>query len=246
MSDVVFETRERVGWITLSRPAKANALTVPMQDAIIGYLAAAADDDAIAAVVVTGLGARVFSGGADFTQVLDGSEEEQAERRSRALFDTLRAVMDCPKPVVAAVNGPAIGSGFLIACVADARIATPEASFALPEIVRGQPTFAGIVVASRIMGDAAAADLVLGGRAMDAREAAARHLTAATVPLAELADAAQAHALRLAGFSPLAYRLAKEAVHREMRAGLARSAAESAAVRPLLRAARDTVSRGTR
>ena len=228
--NLLVERRNGVGWITLHQPAKANALTLSMQQKLVDFLTSATGDDNIAAVVITGAGSRAFSGGADFSEPLEGTPAHQAQRRSERLLATCLALIAFPKPLVAAVNGHAAGSGFILALLADARISTPEATFSLPEIQRGNPTFAGAALLSQMLGDVFAMDLVLTGRRMGATEARRLGLLGGIDAFADLQESAQGLADRLGKQPRGAYQANKTWIYRNYPA-LLTSAYEHSALR---------------
>ncbi len=215
-ADLLIERDAGIGWLILNRPRKRNALTVGMQASMDAFLAAAATDDGIRAVVLAARGEKTFSAGGDFSETSETMPEEAYRReRSRQMFRTCVSFMDFPKPLVVALNGLSIGSGCILTLLADARIATEAGGFSLPEILRGRPTFAGAAVVSRMMGDATALDLVQSGRAMMAEEGMRRGIVQAIVPASELKVKTAEHALALAGHGGSAFGLHKQWVHRE-------------------------------
>jgi len=215
-SDLLIERDAGIGWLILNRPRKRNALTVGMQARMDAFLAAAATDDDIKAVVLAARGEKTFSAGGDFSETSDTMPEDlYRKERSRQMFRTCTSFMDFPKPLVVALGGLAIGSGCILTLLADARIATEGGGFSLPEILRGRPTFAGAAVVSRMMGDAMALDLVQSGRAMMAQEGLQRGIVQAIVPPGELNDRAAEHALSLAKHGGSAFGLHKQWVYRE-------------------------------
>ncbi|HEY6098941.1 MAG TPA: enoyl-CoA hydratase/isomerase family protein [Anaeromyxobacter sp.] len=129
------EVADRVATLTLDRADKRNALSIRMRREISGCLATLRDDPEAGAVVLTGSGA-AFSAGFDL-------EEFQKPELFDELFESSaryhRDVWSFPKPIVAAVNGPALGGGFDLACLCDLRIASARASFGHPEIKFGAP-----------------------------------------------------------------------------------------------------------
>jgi enoyl-CoA hydratase/carnithine racemase len=220
------ERRDRCVCMTMNRPDKANALSVGlMEDATRGLLEAASDA-ATGAIVLTGAGARVFSAGADVReQPADGDVAAHRRRRSAALAALIDAILDSPKPVVAALNGIASGGGAMLALLADARVAAEEAALSLPEIDLGLSTFMGAAIAEQIGGLALAVDLVQTGRRMPACEAFARGLVNAVVSRAELESAALAMAAALAAKDPRAFATNKQWLNRRMKAALAEARA---------------------
>jgi enoyl-CoA hydratase/3-hydroxypropionyl-coenzyme A dehydratase len=225
--ELALAVRDRVGWLTLNRPQKANALNLPLLQGLERALADWAADESVRAVVLTGAGARTFSAGADLTRPPDSPEAHAAERRSR-FAAVLFALVDFPKPAIAAVNGAACGAGMMLAVLCDAAIAAESARFSLPEINSGLPTLPGSTILSRRFDEALAADLVLSGRFMSADEALRRGVVAAVVPAGELEDRAQRLALERAKHDARAYAANKRWLNRELRAGLAAAVEASA------------------
>ena len=218
------EVRNRDGCacITLDRADKANALTVEMMEGATRALAQAALDGSVRAVLLTGAGDKVFCAGADVRQQpADGNMLEHRVRRGAALFALLNAVIDCPRPVIAVLNGIASGGGAMLALLSDARVAVDTAEISLPEINLGMPTFPGIAIAAHVAGHALATDLVQTGRRMPAAEAQARGLLTSVVSREEL----QAEALRVAavlvGKEPRAFAANKQWLNRGLKAALA-------------------------
>lgn len=231
--ELLIERIDGVAWLTLNRPHKANALTLAMQAGIVEFLERAGADAGIKAVVLTGSGERAFSAGADFSEPVP--DPEPAEARSRQMFECCLALADFEKPLVAAVNGHACGSGFMYTLLADACVATAAATFSLPEISRGQPTFAGGSLLARLCGDALARDLVQSGRRMPAAEALQAHLVSAVCAPDELRARAAEAAARLAASAPRAFAANKQWINRGYRALLEEAAHTSIAARAAAR-----------
>ncbi len=151
--------------LTLNRPARRNAISIRMRQEISHCLAEWADSGRVGAAVLTGAGP-VFSAGFDLSEFRDPA-------RFDALLDSSsryhRDVWRFPKPVVAAVNGPAVGGGFDLATLCDIRICAPAASFAHPEVKFGAPPL--VTPLRWIVGDGHARDLALTGRSIDSPEA---------------------------------------------------------------------------
>ena len=177
--------------MTLNRAQKANALNLAMNQTLAKVLQAARTDSNVHAVLLSGAGERVFSGGVDVREKSNLPEETHRQMRSTAFFSVLRELVDFPKPVVVAVNGAASGGGFMIAALADAIVATPTANFTLPEIDLGTPPLAGLVILSPIVGQALAYQLVQTGRTMGAEESLRHQLIQSIVAFSELNEKAQ-------------------------------------------------------
>jgi enoyl-CoA hydratase/carnithine racemase len=230
------ELRGRVLWLALDRPRASNAVDGALARAFSAALVLAAADSAVAAVVMTGGGDRVFSAGIDVKNPDQLDHEALSAYRRNAVSACLAAIVDFEKPLVAAVNGPAIGLGCMLALLTDQVIAAEQAAFSLPEIEIGIPTFLGISILSRAAGSAIARDLVLSGRRMVAAEAKQRGLVTAVVAPGELTAAAQAAAETLAAKPATTFALNKRWLARGLREELAAANAQSKAVQPQLAA----------
>ncbi|MGH3463557.1 MAG: enoyl-CoA hydratase/isomerase family protein [Kribbellaceae bacterium] len=199
-----------VGTIRLDRP-KMNALNVQVQEEIRATAVEAADNDDVRAVVVWG-GEKVFAAGADIKEMADMSYADMV-RRSGPLQAALTAVARIPKPVVAAVNGYALGGGCELALCADYRIAAEDAKLGQPEILLGViPGAGGTQRLSRLVGSSKAKDIIFTGRFVDAAEAERIGLVDRVVPASEVYDAAVAWASQFSRGAALALRAAKEAI----------------------------------
>jgi enoyl-CoA hydratase/carnithine racemase len=226
-NNLSIEQRDGLLWITLDRADKANALAVGMTKGAAAALKAAASDDAVRAIVLTGAGHRAFSAGADvIEQPADGDVAAHRIRRSAGLAAFLDAIMDTPKPVVAALNGIASGGGAMLALLCDARVAVDTAALALPEINLGMATYTGATIAMEIGGHVLATDLVQSGRRMPADEALARGLVSCVVAREDLDAAAVRVAMSLAGKDTKAFAANKLRLNRRMKAALGEARAE--------------------
>ena len=189
------DNRDGCLWLEIDRADKANALTAEMMEGAAATLAHAGADPAVRAILLTGAGEKVFSAGADVrAKPADGDMAAHRTRRGAALFALLTGVMDCPRPVIAVLNGIASGGGAMLALVCDARVAVDTAEISLPEINLGMATFPGAAIATHVGGLALATDLVQTGRRMPAGEALSKGLLTGVVPRAELS----AEAMRVA------------------------------------------------
>ena len=199
-----------IGTIRLDRP-KMNALNVQVQEEIRTAAVAAAEDDAVRAVVVYG-GERVFAAGADIKEMADMSYADMA-KRSGPLQSSLSAVAAIPKPTVAAITGYALGGGCELALCADYRIAAEDAKLGQPEILLGIiPGAGGTQRLSRLVGPSKAKDLIYTGRFVDAEESLRIGLVDKVVPAASVYDEAVAWASQFARGAAMALRAAKEAI----------------------------------
>jgi enoyl-CoA hydratase/carnithine racemase len=160
------ERQGEVGLVTLQRPAKRNALSIELRVELAEAFAELGSDDDIGCVVLTGAGS-AFCSGMDTTQ-FGGNREHKRElvETSTLAFD---AVSDCGRPVLAAVNGPALAGGFALALLCDLRIAGPAARFGYPELPKGIPP--SYAAARAVLPATIAQELCLTGRIVEAPEA---------------------------------------------------------------------------
>jgi enoyl-CoA hydratase/carnithine racemase len=184
------ERREDVAIVTLQRPEKRNALSIDLRVELADAFGALGEDDDVGSVVLTGAGP-AFSSGMDVTQF--GGDREHKQRLVDTSISCFRAVGNCPKPVVAAVNGPALAGGFALALLCDLRLAAESASFGFPELPRGIPP--SYAAARAALPRTVATELVLTGRLLDAAGA----LRAGIVNAVHSDDELMARALELAG-----------------------------------------------
>lgn len=210
-SEPVGETGGVIATIRLDRPPM-NAINAQLRQELQAAVVEATEDATIRAVVVYG-GEKVFAAGADIKEMVATSPADMAEWAA-ALSQTLRALERIPKPVVAAINGYALGGGCEIALACDWRVASAEAKLGQPEISIGViPGAGGTQRLTRLVGPARAKDLILTGRMVDANEALAIGLVDQVVPAGEsVYEAAVALVRRYADAPALAVQAAKQAI----------------------------------
>jgi enoyl-CoA hydratase len=209
---LLFEVRDGVALITVNRPDKLNALN----DEVVRELADAAErvatDAAIAGAILTGAGQKAFVAGADIADLV---QQGPFDGKARALRGQamLRRFETCGKPVIAAVNGYALGGGCELAMACHLRIASDTARFGQPEVKLGiAPGYGGTQRLPRLVGKGNALQLILTGEMIDAREAHRIGLVNQVVPAAELMATAERTLRGILAMGPLAVRLALEAV----------------------------------
>ena len=207
---VRLEVVDGVATLRLDRP-KMNALDSAMQEEIRAAAREATERDDVKAVVVWG-GERVFAAGADVKEMADMSYTDMV-KRSGELQACFSAVAKIPKPVVAAVNGYALGGGCELALCADVRIAAENAVFGQPEILLGIiPGAGGTQRLTRLVGPSKAKDLIFTGRFVKAEEALAIGLADRVVPAEDVYAEAVKWASQFTHAATFALRAAKEAV----------------------------------
>jgi enoyl-CoA hydratase len=213
MPDAVhYHARDGIGVITLDRPDNRNSMTPELLDAF-ALASAAARTDSPRCVVVTGTGA-CFSSGADFKATLQRSDGEPHER-SYAMYAPFLSLLDLDVPVIGALNGHAVGGGFGLALVCDVRFGADAAKYGANFVRLGlAPGMAISFLLPRIIGVARANELLLTGRLVDGREAAALGILNRAVPAADVLSLAMATAREIAAAAPLAVRATKAALRR--------------------------------
>jgi enoyl-CoA hydratase/carnithine racemase len=205
----------RVRWIVLDRPESKNGLTVEVNGALMAALAAAGADEAVRVVALFGAGGSFCSGLDLKAAAAAGMSGAEVESNARGFFHGLiRAVRACPKPIVAVVDGPAVGYGCDLALACDLRFASDRARFGELFIRRGlMPDGGGTYHLARIIGLGRALELMLTGEMVDAVEAHRIGLVNRLVPAADLQAAAADYLARLATGAPLVARAVKESVY---------------------------------
>ncbi|MGU7779052.1 enoyl-CoA hydratase/isomerase family protein [Burkholderia sp. PU8-34] len=217
---ILYEKRQATAYVTLNRPEVMNALN---QKAIAELHAAfqdARDDTQIRGVIITGAGNRAFIAGADISELATATPIE-AERRTRAGQDLLNLVEHLGKPVIAAVNGLALGGGCETALACTIRLASPAAKFGQPEVKLGLiPGFGGTQRLPRVVGKGVALQLILTGEMVSAEEAHRIGLVNEVVEAGSLIARAEAILAQIAANGPLAVAYAINAVNLGLNAAL--------------------------
>lgn len=202
MGAVIYETKGRVGYITFNRPEKMNAMNYELTDGVHTALADINNNDDIWVGIVTGAGDKAFCAGADLFEKHENSQEWEAA--------WVRGILSVKKPMIAAVNGYAIGGGFQFALGCDIRIASENASFAFPDQTIGTVSSYGSLALSRYIPPAIAMEMLMTGDRISAQEAYRVGLVSRVVPLPELMPTAEQIADKICKSAPLAVRAVKE------------------------------------
>lgn len=209
-NNIIVETRENVGLITLNRPKALNVLNKEAQEEIIAAAQAFDADEAIGAIVLTG-SEKAFAAGADIKEMSSKSSVEMYKADWFANWDQFVAVRT---PVIAAVNGYALGGGCELAMMCDFIIAGEKAKFGQPEVNLGiTPGMGGSQRLTRAVGKAKAMEMCLTGRMMDAEEAERSGLVAQIVAPEELLNKALETANLIASKSQVTTSMIKEQVN---------------------------------
>lgn len=209
MTLVELERRDHVALVTLNRPEARNAISPEVSRAMAGVLDDIEDDASLRAVVLTGRG-EVFSAGADLKVVASGRANDIA--RGKGGFAGI-VTREFPKPIIAAVNGPALAGGFEIVLSCDLVVAAETARFGIPEVKRGLMAAAGgLIRLPKRVPLAIALELAMTGDPIDAQRALQLGLVNRVVPGGNVVDEALALANRIGENSPIAVRNSRRLV----------------------------------
>jgi enoyl-CoA hydratase len=206
--------KEGVGWITINRPDKLNALNaltiMELHEAFLSFK----DDPEVKAIILTGSGEKAFVAGADIGELaqLDYAEGKKYVMRGQELT---KLIEDFNKPVIAAVNGYALGGGTELALSCHIRIASENAMMGQPEVKLGIiPGYGGTQRLARLVGKGRAMELILSGKMISSMEAFEIGLVNKVVPLSDLLSICEAAAKEMVANGPLALEYAIEAINK--------------------------------
>jgi enoyl-CoA hydratase len=217
---ILYEKRGGIAVVTLNRPKAWNALNRQSLTELLQTFEDIRLDDAVAGVILTGAGARAFAAGADIRElaVLTPAEAAALARQGHALMDAIEML---GKPVVAAVNGYALGGGCELAMACTVRIAAENAKFGQPEVTLGLiPGYGGTQRLPRLIGKGRALQMILSGQSIDAHEAFRIGLVNEVARGEELLGRAELMLASMTLNAPIALRLAIESVNRGLDSSL--------------------------
>jgi enoyl-CoA hydratase len=215
-ANVLYEKKGSIAYVTVNRPKVLNALNTPTWSDLKTAFEDARDDAVIRGVILTGAGDKAFIAGADISELaqLTAFEAQQSSRFGQQALDLIE---NLGKPVIAAVNGFALGGGCETAMACTIRIAVESAKFGQPEVLLGLvPGGGGTQRLPRLVGKGRALQLILSGEMITAQEAYRIGLVNEVVPAAGLIQRAEAILAKIAANGPIAVRFALEAAHRGM------------------------------
>jgi enoyl-CoA hydratase len=216
LANVLYEKRGAIAYVTVNRPKVLNALNTATWKDLRSAFEAARDDAAVRGVILTGAGDKAFVAGADIGELAHASAID-AERSSRSGQEVLDLVENLGKPVIAAINGFALGGGCETAMACTIRIAVEHAKFGQPEVKLGLlPGGGGTQRLPRLVGKGRALQLILSGGMISAQEAFRIGLVNEVVPAADLIPRAEAILKEIAANAPMAVRYSLEAVNKGM------------------------------
>ena len=210
---ILFEKKNGIAYVTLNRPEVLNARNRRMREELIDAVTAIRADPEVRVVILTGAGERSFSAGRDLKEAAQEKVGVVAARQAKMEISDTEMIARLNKPVIAAINGFALGGGCELALACDIRVAVEGAKVGLPEVSRGMiPGSGGTQRLSRVVGLGKALELILTGSVIDAEEACRIGLVNKVVPRDGLMAAAEEYAQAIATKAPVAVVLAKEAV----------------------------------
>ncbi|SHJ71089.1 enoyl-CoA hydratase [Dethiosulfatibacter aminovorans DSM 17477] len=212
-NNIVFEKQNNIGVLKINRPKALNALNTETICELAQVVKEIKNDPEVKVLIVTGEG-RSFVAGADIVEMKDKTPEEARTFAGMAM-EVFREIELMEKPVIAAVNGFALGGGCELSMSCDIRIAGEKAKFGQPEVGLGiTPGFAGTQRLPRLVGTGKAKELIFTAKMISAEEAEKIGLANAVVPQEELMDKAMEMANQILANSPMAVKYAKSAINR--------------------------------
>jgi enoyl-CoA hydratase len=210
---LLYTVQDRIATVTINRPDKLNALNATAKTELRELFGALRTDTSVNVVIVTGAGEKAFVAGTDIKELteLNGESGKEFSHRGQEVFDMIE---DLGKPVIAAVNGYALGGGCELALACHIRVASEKARFGQPEVSLGIiPGYGGTQRLARLIGRGRAMEMILTGVQVDAAEALRIGLVNKVVPPAELMPRAIAMAQVISSFGQPAIRMALKAVN---------------------------------
>ncbi len=219
-TSVLYEKKDAIAYVTLNRPKVLNALNKTIVAELKAAFEDARDDSTVRGIVLTGAGEKAFAAGADISEVLNDSplEAEEKTRFGQALTSLIE---NLGKPVIAAVNGYAVGGGCELAMACTIRLASETAKFGQPEVKLGiMPGYGGTQRLPRLVGKGRALQLILSGDTVSAQEAYRIGLVNEIVPNANLIPRAEAILQQIVSNAPVGVKFSIEAVNKGLETSL--------------------------
>ncbi len=213
LETLIYEKKDYIAWITLNRPEVRNAQNDTMRAELVKVLEDCRDDDNVRVIIITGAGDKAFSAGADISEFPKKMPADWL--RGKGSLRAVDLIREIPKPVIAMVNGFALGGGCELAMACDIIIASENAQFGQPEIRVGViPGAGGTQILPRLIGEKKAKELIFTGNLITAKEALELGLVNKVVPQEKLKETVIEMANALLQHSPVILKLAKIAINK--------------------------------
>lgn len=239
VENLFYEKKGAIAYVTLNRPKVLNALNKQVIAELRTVFEDSRDDSAVRGIILTGAGDKAFAAGADINEVLNDTPIE-AEEKTRLGQAVTNLIENLGKPVIAAVNGFALGGGCELSMACTIRLAAESAKFGLPEVKLGiMPGYGGTQRLSRLVGKGLALQLILSGGMISAQEAYRIGLVNEVVPSAELISRAEAILNQIGANAPQSIKFALEAVNKGLETSLAEGLLIEASLFGILAATED-------
>ncbi len=224
---LIYEKKENTGLLTINRPEKMNVISQELTAELSLLLDEIENDAELRVIVITGAGDKAFMAGADINELVD-RDARLGRRVSRKRQEIFSRIENLHVPVIAAVNGYALGAGLELALACSIRICSEMAQFGAPEVKLGIiPGDGGTQRLPRLVGQGRAMEMIITGDFIDAQEAYRIGLVNKVIPPEKLEEEAMELAKKIASRPPLAVRYAKEAVNRSQKDSASGFALES-------------------
>ena len=234
---IIYDKKEHVVWLSLNRPKVGNAINLELANELVDACRVINQNDEVWAVIITGAG-DVFCSGCDLAEIRSITGDNLKKANAASLCSTAVAGMNCP--VIAAINGDALGAGLELVLSCDIRICSENARFGLPETSYGLiPGGGGTQRLPRIVGKGKATEMVITAESIDAAEAYRIGLVTKVVTRQKLSTEAEEIARKLISRAPIALRYAKEAINKGMDMTLAQGLRLEADLSFLLQTTKD-------
>jgi enoyl-CoA hydratase len=221
LENVIYDKKGSIAYVTLNRSKVMNALNKATINELRAAFEDARDDSTVRGVILTGAGEKAFAAGADIAEIANNTavEAEEATRRGQALTDLIE---NLGKPVIAAVNGFALGGGCELAMACAIRVAAESAKFGQPEVKLGViPGYGGTQRLPRLVGKGRALKLILSGDIIDAAEAYRIGLVDELVPDTHVIERAETVLKKIIANAPISVKYALEAVNKGLETSVA-------------------------
>lgn len=213
---IIYEKKDNLAWITLNRPEVLNAQNDHLRSEVIHAVKNANQDDEVYVIVITGAGDKAFSAGADISMFTEWTPMDVIKlfKKEKRAVEVIRDVI---KPVIAMVNGLALGGGFELAMSCDMIVASENARFGLPEVNVGViPGGGGTQMLTKLVGEKKAKELIFTGKFISAQEAYHLGIVNVVAPSEKLRETTEDLANKLKAKSPAILKLAKIAVNKAL------------------------------